>query len=129
MKVSQSGGKILFSFEGAENILFDSAKVHASLHSVAEMHGWEQRLRDNAAIARKQKDGTIITVTEAMRRAAVLELVEHYESGSEKWAIRTAGFAAQNATWLAIAEKRGVDYATVAAEYAQKALDDLAALA
>ena len=141
MKVTRQDNmpsKILFTFEPAmeggiapEAITFDADRVHSSLHHAAEMHGWEQRLRDNAAIARKQSDGTIITVTDAMRREAVLELVNHYHGGSSDWSIKKASTpkaAARNPVWEAIAAKKGVTYEAYIAERAEADLAELAAM-
>lgn len=130
MKVIQRGRKIDFTFEGLapeESILtFDADRVHSGLHEQAEMHGWSARIRDNAAISRKQKDGTVITVTEAMRRGAVKEMLEHYHGGSADWNLRVKERAApQNATILAIAAKRGCTYVEAEAYIAEKMLAEL----
>ena len=128
MKVKQEGKVIHFTFEGdVPAISFNAELVVPTMREQAEMHGWEQRLRDNAAIARKQKDGSIITVTEQMRRDAVAELVDHYEGGAETWNLagRTRT-APQNPTILAIAAKRGCTYAEAEAWLAETVLADLA---
>lgn len=133
MKVTTRSRKIDFVFDGLapeECILtFDADRVHSGLHERAEMHGWEQRLRDNAALSRKQKDGSVVTITEAMRRAAVKELVDHYHGGSADWAIKSSARAPeQNPVWLAIATKRGMTYEAYAAERAEADLAELAAM-
>ena len=128
MKVTQRGRKIDFLFDDApESILtFDADLVNVAQHDNAEMHGWIQRLRDNAAIARKQKDGTIITVTEAMRKAAVKELIDHYHGGSADWNLKTSERKpVQNATILAIATKRGITYEQAEAYIAEQCLAEL----
>lgn len=102
---------ITFAFDGLEAVTFDATKAAANMQSYAEMHGWEQRLRDNAAINRKQKDGSVITVTEAMRRDAVLELVTHYESGATEWNVKGGTRASvQNAAILALANALQITY-------------------
>lgn len=127
MKVQWEGTSIKFVFEGdVPALTFDTTKAAPSMVAHATMHGWEQRLRDNAAIARKQKDGSIITVTEAMRRDAVKELADHYESGAETWNIGSRARATvQNPTILAIAAKRGCTYAEAEAWLAETVLADL----
>lgn len=130
MKVTQRGRKIDFTFDGLAPedciLTFDMDRVHSSLHERAEMHGWEQRLRDNAAISRKQKDGSVITVTEAMRRDAIKEMLDHYHGGSAEWNLKSRERAApQNATILAIAAKRGCTYAEAEAYIAEKMLAEL----
>ena len=127
MKCTTNAHSITFTFDGLDAITFDADTCQA-LHDVAMMHGFEQKIRDNAAIARKQKDGTVITVTEAMRRAAVEEMVNHLH-GNTTWNIKAATrVPAQNPTWLAIATARGVSYEVVAAEKVAQDLADLAAL-
>ena len=133
MKVTTRGRKIDFTFEGmapeAAMLTFDLDRVHSSLHERAELHGWEQRIRDNAAISRKQKDGTVITVTEAMRHDAVKEMLDHYMGGSADWNLKARGRAPeQNPVWLAIATKRGMTYEAYAAERAEADLAELAAM-
>ncbi len=126
MKKAISGTFVTFTFgDNLDPVVFNAEKASFKMREYAEMHGWQQRIGDNAAIQRTQKDGTVLVVTEEMRREAVLELVKHYEGGAETWAIKQASGKAQNPTWLAIAEKRGVSYETVAAE---KAAADLAEL-
>lgn len=135
MKVKQRGRKIDFIFEDetmapeARMVTFDADRVHSGLHEQAEMHGWIQRLRDNAAIARKDKDGNVITVTEAMRKAAVKELIDHYHSGSAEWNVKARAVIAENPVWRALADKRGVAYEVIAAEKAAADLAELEAMA
>ncbi len=118
MKVETQGTKIIFTFgEDVPSITFDSERAHEKMRSAAMMHGWEARIRDNAAISRKQKDGSVINVTEAMRAAAVQEMVEHYHSGVDQWNLRTSRIAPQNPVFLDIAAKRGCTYAEAEAWY------------
>ena len=76
--------QIIFTFDELPAVTLDVSKVSDDVLEYAQYHGLQARIGDNAAIARKQGD-TIITVTEAMRRDAVQELVTHYESGSVDW--------------------------------------------
>lgn len=126
MKKAIAGQTVVFSFDGLDSVTFDAGKAGAANRAYAEMHGWQARIGDMAAISRTQKDGSVITVTEGMRRDAILEGVAHYEAGGAVWELRGTGTKAQNPTWLAIAQKRGVAYDVVAAE---KAAADLAELA
>ena len=126
MKKAIVDGKITFTFDGLDPVVFDHEKVSDKMRDAAETHGWLARLGDNAAISRKQKDGTIINVTEEMRRNAVLELVNHYESGTNDWNLKTAGKApSQNPTILAIAGKRGISYAEAEAFLANQFLAEM----
>lgn len=128
MKLTQRGRKIDFMFDdGPEHILtFDADLVHSGQHEKAEMHGWIARLRDAAALSRKQKDGTVVTITEAMRRAAIKELIDHYHGGAEDWNLKSSERKApQNATILAIAAKRGCTYEEAEAYIAEKMLAEM----
>ncbi len=78
----------------------------------------------NAAIARKQKDGTVITVTEAMRRDAVLEMVTHLH-GNTDWNMRKSASPKIDPNIQAIADKRGTTYAEALAWFNAKLMEEL----
>lgn len=119
-------GLVLFKFDGLATVTFDSQKVSAENEQNALAHGWLARIGDGAALSRKQKDGTVVTITEAMRRDEVLALVAHYESGTTEWNIKGGTRAApQNPTILAIAAKMGCTYAEAEAEVARKMLAEM----
>lgn len=121
--INEQAGTITFTFDGLESVVFDSNKPSEAVRSYAMLHGFQARIGDNAAISRKDAGGT---VTEAMRREAVIELVDHYHSGAEKWTTGTGQRAApQNATILAIAAKRGCTYAEAEAWIAEKMLAEM----
>lgn len=130
MKCTTNAHSITFTFGEGETALPSitfNADQCAALHDAAMMHGFEQKIRDNAAIARKQKDGTVITVTEAMRRAAVEEMVNHLH-GNTTWNMKVSQRTApQNPTILAIAAKRGCTYAEAEAHIAATMLAELSA--
>lgn len=129
MKKAITGNLVKFTFdEDVPALTFDCTKMSEANRAYAIPFGMCHRLGDMAALSRKQSDGTIVTITEAMRRASIEEGVKHYESGSADWDMRTVRVAPQNAVWLAIATKRGVGYDVVAAEMAQRDLDALNAL-
>lgn len=117
---------IQFTFDGLEPITLDVTKVSADVQDYAVYHGLQARIGDNAAISRKQPDGSVIVVTEEMRRNAVKELVDHYESGSAEWNIGRKA-AAQNPAILALAEKLGKSYAEAQAYIVAKAVAELEA--
>ncbi len=126
MKCNRINGTLTFTFDGLEAVTFNADRCEA-LRDDAMMHGFEQKIRDNAAIARKQKDGTVVTVTEAMRRAAVEEMVGHLHR-NETWNMKaSARVAPQNPTILAIAAKLGITYTEAEAEVARRMLADIAA--
>ena len=123
MKVAREGGKLVFAFEGLDAVTFDATA--ATVNPIdAQMHGYEQKIRDNAAIARKQKDGTVITVTEQMRRDAVMEMVKHLTTSTE-WSARVASAPKQNAAILALSVKLGKTYAETEAHIANMALAEM----
>ncbi len=118
---------VTFSFdEGLDTITLSMRKVSPAVATYAMLHGFAARVGDNAAIAKKQADGSVITVTEEMRRNAVKELVDHYESGSAEWNTGRKA-AALNPAILALAEKLGKSYAEAQAYIVAKAVAELEA--
>jgi hypothetical protein len=123
--------RVVFSFEGLEQIEFDPSRAHSANQTYAAYHGWMGRLGDMAAISREQKqpDGSIktITVTEAMRREAVAAGVKHYYSGSADWELRGTRSAPPNPTILALSVKLGKTYEETEAFLADDAVAELLA--
>ncbi len=128
MKKAIKGTAVHFTFEGGlDPIVFESTKASTEARDYAEMHGWQARIGDMAAIPRTQKDGTVITVTEAMRREAILAGVTHYESGTVVWEMKGgARPAPQNPLFLAIAAKHGITYDEAMAKVQAEMLGELA---
>ena len=117
---------VTFTFDGLAPVIFGLGTVSQQNQDYATLHGFAARIGDNAAIQKSADNG--FKVTEAMRREAVLELTEHYASGSTDWSpvARKPKAAPQNATILAIAAKRGCTYAEAEAWIAEKMLAELA---
>ena len=117
-------GCVEFTFEGLDPVVFDTGVVSAENRQYAMLHGFAARIGDNAAIQKSAENG--FKVTEAMRREAVLELVEHYRSGSKEWSpkarARTASF---NPHIQAIADKRGCTYEEAMAWFNAKLMAEL----
>ena len=124
MKCKPEGKKLVFTFDGLASIVFDAEQATVNRQD-AEMHGFEQKIRDNAAISRKQKDGTVIDVTEAMRRDAVQEMVTHLTTSTAWNMVKAQRAAPQNPTILAIANKRDCTYAEAEAWIAEKMLAEM----
>lgn len=122
---NDAAGQITFTFDNLEPVVFSVEKAHESMRDYAEMHGWEQRLRDNAAIPRK--DAPNGTVTEAMRRDAVVQLVNHYESGAETWSLKSSA-PKFNPAIQALAAKLGKSYDEARAWLANGTVDELRAM-
>ena len=131
MKKSISGNLVKFTFDdNVPPLTFDCTKMSGANRAYAIPFAMCHRLGDAAAIPKSDKDGNVRVVTEAMRRAEVAALAEHYESGSLEWNLKaSARPAAQNPTWLLLAEKRGVTYDVIAAEKAAADLAELEAMA
>lgn len=113
-----------FQFDGLTPVivkLADMAEVNRQRMACA---GISQRIGDNAAIAKSAENG--FRVTEAMRREAVMELVDHYRSGSEEWSPRAkARGPSYNPHIQAIAEKKGCSYDEAAAWFQAKLMAEL----
>ena len=128
MKSSINGSIITYTFEGLDPLVFDTDKVSAAVAHTAKVDRLHNRVKDMAAIERQQRDGSVITVTEAMRREAVKTGIDHYESGTDQWNLKaSARPAPQNAVILAIAAKMGVTYEEAQAEVARRMLADIGA--
>ena len=127
MKCNRNGNTLVFTFDAASGkpaLIFDSEKC-PNLTVDAAMHGYEQKIRDNAAIAREQKDGSVIDVTEAMRHDAISEMIAHLETNTT-WNIKAGPRAApQNPTILAIAAQMGCTYAEAEAEIARRFMAEM----
>ena len=117
---------ITFTFDGEAPVVFNAASASETVRQHAMLHGFAARLGDNAAITKSAENG--FTVTEAMRRDAVLELAEHYATGTGEWNVRTAAAPkrpAMNATIAAIATKLGITYEQAQARVAEQFLADM----
>lgn len=125
--INESSRTITFSFEGGlAPVVFEVAKASATNRDYAVLHGFAARIGDNAAIAKSKENN--FTVTEAMRREAVLELVNHYESGAEAWNVKASAKApAQNPVIAQIAAKLGITYEAAQAKVAEQFLAELGA--
>lgn len=108
-------------------ITFDPAKAAPNNRAYAELHGWSARIGDAAALSRNAENGH--KVTEAMRRAEVAAMVEHYEGGSTDWNVRGPGAgkkaAPLNPIILAISQKMGCSYEEAQAKVAAQFLAEL----
>lgn len=119
-------GIATFTFDGLEPLRFAVEKMSPENEQAMLGHGVLARLGDMAAIPRKAKDGSVVTVTEAMRRAEIEAGIAHYESGTTAWEMKGAQRAApQNPTILAIAAKRGGTYAEAEAFLAAQFLESM----
>ena len=116
---------VTFTFEGLAPVTLSMSDVTPANATYAMLHGFAARIGDNAAIQKSAENG--FNVTETMRREAVLELVNHYTSGSTDWNTRISERKpVQNPTILAIAAKLGITYTEAEAEIQRRMLAELA---
>lgn len=118
---------VTFTFDGELTpITLAMSEVSPANATYAMLHGFAARIGDNAAIQKSAENG--YKVTETMRRDAVMELVNHYRSGSADWSPKTkAKGPAYNPHIQAIAEKKGCSYDEAAAWFQAKLMAELGA--
>ena len=117
---------ITFTFDGLESVTLDPKVCAATINEQARLMGLQARMRDAAALSRKQPDGTVITITEEMRRAECLTMRDHLATATE-WAMKGTRTAPQNPTILAIAAKLGMTYTEAEAEIQRRMLAEMVA--
>lgn len=79
---------VSFEVRGLDTLTLTMSKLHPDIIRRAACVGMAQvRIVDAAAIPAARKDGTIIPADErtAMKHAAMARLIEHYETGTDKW--------------------------------------------
>jgi len=116
---------VTFKFDnGLDDVTLRMSEVTPANATYAMLHGFAARIGDNAAIQKSAENS--YTVTEAMRREAVMELVTHYRSGSEDWSPKAKAKAvAHNPHIQAIAEKRNCTYEEAMAWFNAKLMAEL----
>jgi hypothetical protein len=116
---------VTFTFDGElAPVTLAMSDVTPANATYAMLHGFAARIGDNAAISKSADNGYV--VTEAMRREAVLELVDHYKSGSEDWNLKaSARKAPLNPVFLAMAEKFNITYEEAMAKVSAQFLADV----
>lgn len=115
---------ITFSFDGGlEPVVFHPDNAGQQAREYAVLHGFSARIGDNAAI--QKSEANAFRVTEDMRRAAVLELVNHYNAGGNWELARAAKAPAQNPVIAQIAAKLGISYEAAQAKVAEQFLADM----
>ena len=114
-KLNEATRTITFTFAGLDDLEFHFDSMHHANKEYAALHGMLQRLGDCAASCK----------TEEERRAAVLALRDHYESGSPEWNTRAPATPKENATIRAIADKMGISYTEAEAEIQRRMLAEM----
>ena len=123
MKCNRIGNTLTFSFPNTDiqPIVFDANKATVS-HVDAAMHGFEQKIRDAAAIAKSAANG--YTITEQMRATEVRDMVTHLTTSTE-WNMRKSATPKENPVFRAIADKLGISYEAAMAKVQQQFLDEM----
>ena len=86
--VSRFGNKLAFTFLGVGQFVFDPDSVSAENRARAMMHGFEQRIRDAAALSVDRDTGRSATARE--KHDAARRIADHLMSGSTDWNLRAA---------------------------------------
>lgn len=130
--VSRFDNKLTFAFAGVGQFVFDPDRVSAENRARAMMHGFEQRIRDAAALSVDRETGR--SATAQAKHDAALRIAEHLMSGSTDWAIRVAASAGPDAGLTLQAMMRALGKslddveAVIAATMTKREIDRAAAL-
>ena len=92
--INVEAGTIAFKVASTGNThIFHMERAHAANIAYAALHGFKQRLVDNTAISRADKDGKVRSPEEQarLREEALIAMIAHYESGVERWNLREPG--------------------------------------
>lgn len=123
MKCTRTGNTLTFSFPNTDiqPIVFDANKATVS-HVDAAMHGFEQKIRDAAAIARSAANN--FTITEEMRAREIRATVTHLMTSTD-WNMRKSAAPKENPVFRAIADKLSISYEEAMAKVQQQFLDEM----
>lgn len=86
--VSRFDNKLTFAFTGVGQFVFDPDKVSAENRARAMMHGFEQRIRDAAALSVDRDTGR--SATPQAKFDAAKRIVDHLMSGATEWNLKAA---------------------------------------
>jgi len=118
---------VTFTFTDLPAVRIEVADLSAENRAYGLLHGLAAKVGDTAAIPKSAENS--FTVTEKMRRDAVLEMVDFLgDSANVNWDMKKTRVAAFNPVMQAIAEKRGISYAEAQVWYNEKMIADLAAM-
>ena len=94
VKIDAAANTVAFRVVGNGNThVLHMDKVHSSNIAYAALHGMKQRCVDNSALNRADKDGKVRPPEEQarLREEALVAMIQHYESGVERWNLREPG--------------------------------------
>jgi len=106
-------------------LTFDATKAHLNIQRYAMMDRFVNRIKDTAAIKRDKSNN--LTITETMRRAKMVTVVDHYESGVDSWNLKASAAPIQHPVFLALAEQEGIPYEEAVTMAANEMLNKIAA--
>ena len=124
-------GILIYNFDDdLPSVRFDvNDEVHFDNCITAMMMGFNDRIKDRAAIPRKQKVNgveVVVNVTETMRRDKVVEVIDHLNSGTDQWNLKSSARAPkQDPSIAALAAKLNITYDEALAKIAEIALKEL----
>ena len=122
MKCTRTGSTLVFSFSDSTPSIYFNADDATVSRNDAMMHGFEQKIRDNAAIAKSADNG--YNITESMRAAAIQQMVTHLTTSTD-WNMRKSATVKENPVFRAIASKLGISYEEAMAKVQQQFLDEM----
>jgi hypothetical protein len=122
MKCTRTGSTLTFTFSDSTPSIYFNAENATVSRDDAIMHGFEQKIRDNAAIAKSADNG--YNITESMRAAAIQQMVTHLTTSTE-WNMRKGATVKENPVFRAIASKLGITYEEAMAKVQQQFLDEM----
>lgn len=117
--IDETKGTVTFKFAfGQPDYVFDINKCDPSIIARAALAGMAQvRLVDRAAVSMTDDEGNIIPEAERVniKRSRIVELGDHYMTGSTEWSIAGSGGGGRSITIEAIARVKETDYDTAKA--------------
>ncbi|CAB4149749.1 hypothetical protein UFOVP1320_22 [uncultured Caudovirales phage] len=122
MKCTRTGSTLTFTFSDSTPSIYFNADDATVSRNDAMMHGFEQKIRDNAAIAKSADNG--YNITESMRAAAIQQMVTHLTTSTD-WNMRKSATVKENPVFRAIASKLGISYEEAMAKVQQQFLDEM----
>ena len=123
MKCTRTGSTLTFTFSDSTPTIYFNAENATVSRNDAMMHGFEQKIRDNAAIAKSADNG--YSITESMRAAAIQQMVTHLTTSTE-WNMRKSAAVKESPVIRAIADKLGISYEAAQTKVQEQFLSDLA---
>ena len=122
MKCTRTGSTLTFTFSDSTPSIYFNADDATVSRNDAMMHGFEQKIRDKAAIAKSADNG--YNITESMRAAAIQQMVTHLTTSTD-WNMWKSATVKENPVFRAIASKLGISYEEAMAKVQQQFLDEM----